>query len=156
MSQVNVQTTIHQVTAFIIHLITQTNRHFEFDIMNIHILILLTILALFTHHLQAKQVSWWNYCYHDIVHIYNVCMNVSKLFRIFFRFYGQVIRTPMLTMFLKLFRNFEQLMVKLMRSTMRSILKEDGHGKCMPTLRFVIAIQIFIQYFHFNRIQIKI
>ena len=158
MPQVNVYTTIHPVTVFIVHLITQNNRHLKFDIMKIHILILLTILALFTHHLQAKQVSWWNYCYHDIVHIY-FCQTFAYIFQnrfSFFRFYGQVIRTPMLTMFLKLFRNYEQLMVKLMRSTMRSILKEGGHGKCMPILRFVIAFEIFIQYLQINRNKTKI
>ena len=75
MSQVNVQTTIHQLIVFIIHLVTQNNTHFKFDIMDIHILIFLIILTVSTKHLQAKQVRWWNYCYHDIVHI----MNISKL-----------------------------------------------------------------------------
>ena len=72
MPQVNVYTTIHPVTVFIVHLITQNNRHLKFDIMKIHILILLTILALFTHYLQAKQVSWWNYCHHDNVRVFFV------------------------------------------------------------------------------------
>ena len=88
MPQVNVYTTIHPVTVFIVHLITQNNRHLKFDIMKIHILILLTILALFAHYLQAKQVSWWNYCYHDIVHIYRLYEYIKTQFRRFSRFYG--------------------------------------------------------------------
>ena len=47
--------------------------------MKIHILILLTILALFTNHLHAKQVSWRKYCYRDIVDIYTFSKRLYEL-----------------------------------------------------------------------------